>query len=113
MTITLEPPHRLAAARPRFAKGKRQRAPRFCGNPACKRSIDHKRPQAKWCGPACANIGWHLKRRVAAQLARPRCMICGDPIHYGQTGVRLDSLTCGKRTCVVKRWNWFGRRSAA
>ena len=84
---------------------------RTCG--ACGRDISHKRPQAKWCDAACANKGWHLKRRRKAQDLRPRCLIGMAPIRYGRNGTRLDARTCGKRECAWRAYNWFRRGSAA
>lgn len=49
---------------------------------------------------------------MAARLARPRCMICGNPILYGKSGVNLKSTTCSQ-ACHVKRNNWFIRASLA
>jgi hypothetical protein len=87
-----------------------------CALPSCKRSIDHKRPQARWCDARCANTGWHLARREAARNRRARCIVCGDPIRYGANGVRLTARTCGKTFCRAAAYRWFGkmtRRRAA
>lgn len=46
--------------------------------------------------------------RARLQLERPRCMICGAPLRWGQSGLRYDTVTCGK-ACAKKRWEWFQR----
>lgn len=86
---------------------------RSCELTTCKRPLVGKRPQARWCNPKCANRGWHERRRLAAQQARPRCMICSGPIAYGRPGTRLSSVTCGKRDCVSKRYRWFAERGSS
>jgi hypothetical protein len=63
---------------------------------------------------------WARRRasqQAQAQVKRPRCVVCDNPINYGEYGVRLDARTCGKRMCAVNAYRWFGpmkkRRKAA
>lgn len=46
-------------------------------------------------------------RALAMQLARPRCVVCDGPIHWGRSGVRLDSVTCGTPSCARDAYRWF------
>lgn len=53
------------------------------------------------------------KRRAAAraaQLERPRCIICQAPIRHGQPGVRRATRTCGNKPCTYKAYDWYVRR---
>ena len=60
---------------------------------------------------------WRRAEQRKAQARRPRCVVCFAPIRYGANGVRHDSRTCGRRSCALTAWRWFGpmkpRRVAA
>jgi hypothetical protein len=78
-----------------------------CGQPIVGRSS-----RAVYCSRVCKGTAamrrFRQRRRLEAQFARPRCMICDAPLPYGSTGHNLSARTCS-RACAVKRWNWFGR----
>lgn len=46
--------------------------------------------------------------RRSLAVARPRCLVCSDPIPWMKSGVRNLTRTCGKRKCAQAAWRWFG-----
>lgn len=75
-------------------------------------SLEGRRSTARWCSVRCRTYDVRRQRRLAAQIKRPRCMICDAPLPYGKSGFNLSATTCSQE-CHVKRNNWFVRKEAA
>jgi len=73
----------------------------------CGASLAGRRSDARWCSVAHRTYWVRVQRRLQRRLEHPRCVVCSEFIRYGQPGVNLSSVTCGKRKCRVVRWSWF------